>query len=94
MYGWATWVARSVEHPTLDFGSGHDPGVVGSSLCWALYRVWSLLKILGLSEGRNEDGRDVGGPWDSLVPYTAVLRSGHLEHPKVNLQNDRRISTV
>ena len=25
------WVAQSVEHLTLDFGSGHDPEVVGSS---------------------------------------------------------------
>ena len=25
-----TWVAESVERPTLDFGSGHDPRVVGS----------------------------------------------------------------
>ena len=25
------WVAQSGEHPTLDFGSGHDPRVVGSS---------------------------------------------------------------
>ena len=24
-----TWVAQSVEHLTLDFGSGHDPRVVG-----------------------------------------------------------------
>ena len=26
-----TWVAQSVEHLTLDLGSGHDPRVVGSS---------------------------------------------------------------
>ena len=26
-----TWVAQSVEHQTLDFGSGHDPRVMGSS---------------------------------------------------------------
>ena len=25
------WVAQSVERQTLDFGSGHDPRVVGSS---------------------------------------------------------------
>ena len=25
-------VAQLVEHPTLDFGSGHDPGVVGPSI--------------------------------------------------------------
>ena len=25
------WVAQSGEHPTLDFGSGHDPRVVGWS---------------------------------------------------------------
>ena len=25
------WVAPSVEHPILDFDSGHDPRVVGSS---------------------------------------------------------------
>ena len=28
---WGTWGAQSVEHPTLDFGSGHDPRVVGLS---------------------------------------------------------------
>ena len=28
---WSTWVAQSVEWPTLDFGSGHDPRAVGSS---------------------------------------------------------------
>ena len=27
-----TWVAQSVECPTLDFGSGHDPRVLGLSL--------------------------------------------------------------
>ena len=26
-----TWVAQSIEHPALDFSSGHDPRVVGSS---------------------------------------------------------------
>ena len=26
-----TWVAQPVECPTLDFGSGHDPRVVGQS---------------------------------------------------------------
>ena len=26
-----TWVAQSVEYPTLDFGSGHDLRVVGLS---------------------------------------------------------------
>jgi len=24
-------VAQAIKHPTLDFGSGHDPRVVGSS---------------------------------------------------------------
>ena len=28
---WGAWVAQSVEHPTLDFGSVHDPRVLGSS---------------------------------------------------------------
>ena len=27
-----TWVAQSLELPSLDFGSGHDPSVMGSSL--------------------------------------------------------------
>ena len=35
------------EHPTLDFGSGHDPRVMGSSP--ALGSPKSLLKILSLS---------------------------------------------
>ena len=26
-----TWVAQLIEHLALDFGSGHDPRVVGSS---------------------------------------------------------------
>ena len=26
-----TWVAQAVKHLTLDFSSGHDPHVVGSS---------------------------------------------------------------
>ena len=26
---WGTWVAQYVEHLTLDFGSDHDPRVVG-----------------------------------------------------------------
>ena len=33
-WGWGgvgTWVAHLVEHLTLDFSSGHDPRVVGSS---------------------------------------------------------------
>ena len=29
--GRGAWVARSVERPTLDLGSGHDPRVVGVS---------------------------------------------------------------
>jgi len=28
---WGTWVAQSVEHPSLDSGSGHDVRFVGSS---------------------------------------------------------------
>ena len=28
---WGAWVALSVKDLTLDFGSGHDPRVVGSS---------------------------------------------------------------
>ena len=26
-----TWMAQSIKHPTLDFGSGHDPRDVRSS---------------------------------------------------------------
>jgi len=42
------WVAQSVKHPTLDFGSGHDLRVVRSSLCWTPCSVGSLLEILTL----------------------------------------------
>jgi len=28
---WGAQVAQSIRHPTLDFSSGHDPGVVGLS---------------------------------------------------------------
>ena len=30
-YPWGAWEAQLVELPTLDFSSGHDPRVVGSS---------------------------------------------------------------
>ena len=30
---WAAWAAQSVERPTLGFGSGRGPGVMGSSPC-------------------------------------------------------------
>ena len=30
-YVWGSWVAQLVEHPTLDFGLGHDPMVMGSN---------------------------------------------------------------
>ena len=45
----AARVAPSVEHPTLGFGSGHDPGVVGSSpVSGFTLSIWSLLKIPSL----------------------------------------------
>ena len=28
---WGTWVAQLAEHPTVGFGSGHDPRAVGWS---------------------------------------------------------------
>ena len=34
------WVAQSFEHPTLDFGLGHDPSVVGS-----IYMPGSVLRV-------------------------------------------------
>ena len=39
-------MAQSVEHPTLDFGSVHDPRVVGQSPVSG--SAWNLLKILSL----------------------------------------------
>ena len=51
---WGAWVAQSAERPTLDFASGHDPRVVGSSpasgsvLCRACFR-FSLSLLLPLS---------------------------------------------
>ena len=30
-HSWGAWVAQLFECPTLDFSSGHDPRVVGSS---------------------------------------------------------------
>ena len=44
-----TWVAQSIKRPTLEFGSGQDPTVVGWSPHQALPWVWSLLEILYLS---------------------------------------------
>ena len=44
-----TWVVQLVECPTLDFSSGHDPRVVGSSPhSGFMSSVWCLLKILSL----------------------------------------------
>ena len=37
------------EHPTLDFGSGDDPRVMGSSPASGSPRAWNLLRILSLS---------------------------------------------
>ena len=44
-----TWVAQSVEHQTLDFGSGHDPRVKGSSPTSDSVLMWRLLKIFSFS---------------------------------------------
>ena len=41
-----TWVARSVKHQTLDFGSGHDLRVVGLSPASGSMLSVSLLGIL------------------------------------------------
>ena len=30
-FSWSAWVAQLVEHPTPDFGSGHDPKIMGLS---------------------------------------------------------------
>ena len=44
------WIAQSVEHPTLDFGSGHDLSVVGSSPKWGfVLRVEPAWDSLSLS---------------------------------------------
>ena len=46
---WAggAWVAQMVGHLTLDFSSGHDLMVLGSSPMWgSVLTVWSLLGIL------------------------------------------------
>lgn len=32
-FGWCTWVARLVGWSTLDMGSSHDLGVLGSARC-------------------------------------------------------------
>lgn len=40
-YGGA-WMAQSVEHPTLDFGTGHDLSVLSAEPAWD-----SLLGYLG-----------------------------------------------
>ena len=43
------WVAQSVEHPTLDFRSGHDSKVVGSCpTSGSVLTAWSLLETLSL----------------------------------------------
>ena len=48
---WGAWVAPSVKH--LDFGSGHDLGVMGSSPASAsVLLAWNLLGILSLPHSR------------------------------------------
>ena len=45
----SSWVAQSVKHQTLDFGSGHDLRVVRSSpTSGSVLTAWSLLGILSL----------------------------------------------
>ena len=48
---WGAWVAQSVDHPTLDFGSGYDLTICGIEphvgLC--SMTAWRLLEILSLS---------------------------------------------
>ena len=44
---WGTWVAQSVEHPTLDFSSGHEGHEMGVPYR-APHWVGSLLEILPL----------------------------------------------
>ena len=44
-----TWVAQSAERPTLDFGSGHDPTVRGTSTTsGSALTVGTLPEILSL----------------------------------------------
>ena len=43
-----TSVAQSVEHPTIDFGSGHDLSILRSSPVLVPASVGSLLDILSL----------------------------------------------
>ena len=42
-------MAQLVECPTLHFGSGHDPRIMGSRPVLGFMPVWSLLKILSLT---------------------------------------------
>ena len=44
------WVAQLVEHPTLDFGSGHDlKFMILSPMSSSVLSAWNLLGILSLS---------------------------------------------
>ena len=47
--GGHAWMAQLVKHPTLDFGSGHDPRVLGSSSASGSQWSVSLLGIFSLS---------------------------------------------
>ena len=46
---WGAWVAQSVEHPTLDFGPGHDPRLMGLSPVLSSVLSTEPAKILSLS---------------------------------------------
>ena len=45
---WGAWVAQLLECPTLDFSSGHDLPVEGSSSAMGSMLAWSLLKTVSL----------------------------------------------
>ena len=47
------WVAKLIKCPTLDFGSGCDPGLWDRALCWAPCSAWSLLQSLSPSSSSS-----------------------------------------
>ena len=60
---WGAWMAQSVKHLTLDFGSGHDLTVPGFKPCVRLYTdsaepAWDCLSLSLSAPPVTETGLD------------------------------------
>ena len=87
------WVAQFVEHLTLDFSSGHDPGswdwAQDQAPCWA----WSLLGILCLSVSVSVSvSLSLSLPACTLPPHAHVCSSSLCQEKNKTKQNKKYTS--